>query len=264
MVPPTLIPKKSILTILLLLGWPLMGHAEKVLNIAGAGPSAAVVKLFFDEFSKRPEGQGYRFVVPQSSIKHKGGIRHSDTHLFGRSGRPLSESEQGQNKDEIIIARVPLAFVAGSGVPIRSMTIGTLADIYSGRISNWKALGGPDQKIKLVGREATESALNVLQRDFSFFRQLEFDEILLRDHEIVDYIASPAGRFALSFGARSNFEDRYVIDVYGFSSGVSVGLVYDTANANHPLVDSIKAYASTPEWFHTVQFHNYLPPKGDD
>jgi len=55
-----------------------------------AGPSTAIVKLFFEHFGQRPEAKGKTFLVPERSVKHKGGIRASGKHLFGRTGRPLS------------------------------------------------------------------------------------------------------------------------------------------------------------------------------
>lgn len=254
--------KKAFLLILAVLTCqPLVIIAKEHLIIEGAGPSAVVTELFFDELSKTADAKAYTFEIPQHSIKHKGGIRFSDTHLFGRTGRRMNDADRGKNKHEILIARVPITFVIGDGVQIDSITIGTLADIYNRRITNWKQLGGPDKTIKLVGREETESAYSTLKHDFDFFNHIKFDKILQSDDEVIDYIASQQGKYAISFGARSNFNYQYLLDVYGFSSGVSVGLVYDEKNASHPLIEHVKRFASTPEWRNTLQFSGYLPPK---
>ncbi len=172
----------------------------------------------------------------------------------------MSDTEKGSNKHEIIIAKVPLTFVIGDGVKIDSITIGTLANIYNRRITNWKELGGPDKAIKLVGREETESAFSALKDDFKFFNDVKFDTILLRDHEVIDYIASPQGKYSISFGARSNFKIEYILDVYGVSSGLSLGLVYDEKNAKHPLIEHVKSFARSPDWRNTLLYSGYLPP----
>lgn len=39
--------------------------------------------------------------------------------------------------------------------PVKGLTLAQLKDIYTGKVTNWKALGGPDKGIVVVGRETS-------------------------------------------------------------------------------------------------------------
>jgi len=227
----------------------------------GAGPSTAVVALFFEHFSKIDAAKDYIFEVEQRSIKHAGGIKASGSYLFGRTGRPLSQKEKALNKREIFVARIPLTMVVGKQAGVKSITLEQLEKILTGEINNWKQLGGANHKIILVGRESTELAYGVLKEKYIFFAQANFEKILTRDHQIVNFLKSKKGGNALSFGARSNFDARYHLNVAGFEAGVNLGLVYDAANSAHPLVELARAFAKSKRWMDIVRQSDFLPPE---
>ncbi len=222
--------------------------ASEKMPIMGAGPSTALVTLFFEHFGQTAAGSGYEFEVDQRSIKHAGGILASDKYLFGRTGRPLNEEEKASGKAELFLGRIPLAFVVGSGALIKHIDLVQLEDVYLRRISNWQALGGADAAIVLAGRESSEAALGVLKQDHPFFNEVVFDRVLERDHQMVNFIKSTHGQYAIGFGARSNFDTEYLLEVEGFVSGVNVGLVYDLQNREHPLVKAVSDYARSDAW----------------
>lgn len=233
--------------------------AEKV-RVMGAGPSTQVVSLLFDQFSQQSAAQGYTFEVEQRSIKHAGGIKASDHQVFGRTGRPLNHKEKALNKQEIFVARIPLAMVTGKNTGVKSISLQQLEKIMTGKISNWKQLGGVDHDIILVGRESTEAAFSVLKKQYPFFNKAQFKKIFKRDHQVVNFLTTESGNYALSFGAQSNFEAGHVLNVTGFEAGVSVGLVYDRSNKNHPLVKAVAKYVRSEQWKKLVKQHDYLPP----
>ena len=63
---------------------------------------------------------------------------------------------------ERIIGYDGIVAVVGSEVPIRTLTLEQLALIYSGRITNWSALGGPDMPISTFTREPGSSVRALL------------------------------------------------------------------------------------------------------
>lgn len=225
------------------------GYAKETLIIAGAGPSTNIVTLFFQNFSKQPSAQNYEFIVPQESVKHAGGIRHSFKNLFGRTGRPLNAIELKYRRVEIFLAIMPISIVTGHGVNISKMSMRQLQEVFQGQTTNWKKLGGPDEEIVTVGRESTEALFTELKRYYTFFRKPDFDLILNKDHEVYEFLNSPEGSFAISFGAKSNLSDLNLITIKEkLSVGVRVGLVYDVKNEEHPLVLAVKEYAQSDEW----------------
>lgn len=234
-------------------------RAVEIQPVMGAGPSTVVVRSFFRDFSSIPAADGYEFVVEQRSIKHAGGINASGKYLFGRTGRPLSAPERAMDKHDLLIARIPIVFVIGRKTGIRRITLEQLNAVFSGKIDNWKQLGGVDAEIVVAGREPTEAALSVLKSEYSVFNQAEFDLVLTRDHQLVNLIRSSAGDYVIGFGVRTNFNDDQILHVDGFSSGIKLGLVYDEKNKNHAVVRAAIDFASSKNWRQRVVESNLLP-----
>ncbi|MEH6624927.1 MAG: substrate-binding domain-containing protein [Motiliproteus sp.] len=230
-------------------------------KIIGAGPSTKVASLFVEEFTKAPEANGYTFFVPPRSAKHAGGIKASNDFIFGRTGRPLNAKERDQNKDEIFLARIPVAFVVGSGAAVSKLSMGQVEGIFSGTITNWKEVGGGDAKILLAGREQKEALFSVLKAKYPSFSKAKFDKVFKKDHQVVNFLKSPAGKFAIGFGAKPNFSDLNVLSVREFSVGVSVGLVYDNKNSGDPLVGAAKRFAASADWHSKLGSLELLPPE---
>lgn len=60
---------------------------------------------------------------------------------------------KGINPNEIKVALDGLAVVVNPNNPLSRLTLAQLADIFTGRVSNWKELGGMDEKIVVLSRE---------------------------------------------------------------------------------------------------------------
>lgn len=76
------------------------------------------------------------------------------------ASRPIKPSEIEKLKQrfntkgvEIPVARDGLAVYLNEENPVGEFTIEQLKLIYSGKVTNWKDVGGPDQRIILYGRE---------------------------------------------------------------------------------------------------------------
>ena len=234
--------------------------AKEEQPIMGAGPSTVVVQMFVNHFSKLPVAQDYNFSVPTRSIKHAGGIRSSEKYIFGRTGRPLNSREQKLSKHEIILARIPLSFVVGKQTGVKKLTMKQIEEVFTRQITNWKDLGGSNSQILLIGREPTEAAFSIIKQDYPLFRTVQFDLSLTRDHQVINLIKSSQGDYAISFGARANFDNDNLLLVDNFRSGVSLGLVYDSKNTDHPVVRAAAKYASSEEWKSIVLESGFLPP----
>ncbi|MGA7570561.1 MAG: extracellular solute-binding protein [Candidatus Aquilonibacter sp.] len=55
--------------------------------------------------------------------------------------------------NDTILGVVGFAFALNPDVGVKNLTRGELQDIFSGKITNWKAIGGNDRKIVLIGRQ---------------------------------------------------------------------------------------------------------------
>lgn len=231
------------------------GRAEPVY---GAGPSTPIATLFFQHFDKRPGAAGMTFTVPQRSTKHGGGIRASGEYRFGRTGRPLTEEEKAQGKFEIFLGKIPIGFATGPDIDAPPMIPSDIEAIFSGRVTNWKEVGGPDAPIVLVGRERTEAILTALSERFPSLLDADYRLVLKRDHAVVNFLASPAGKHAIGFGALSNFGQLNVVSLAGPPLGVNVGLVVDEKNRTDPVVEAARRFADSREWRRIAEGAGYL------
>jgi phosphate transport system substrate-binding protein len=66
----------------------------------------------------------------------------------------------GVNPVEFVVARDAIAVIVNLNNPVRQLTLPQLSDIYSGKITNWRAVGGEDRPIVLLSRE-TNSGTHV-------------------------------------------------------------------------------------------------------
>jgi phosphate transport system substrate-binding protein len=77
-----------------------------------------------------------------------------------QASRPMKEVEkaqvvkrQGKEVKEIPVALDGVAIYVGQSNTIQSITVAQLQAIYTGKITNWKELGGKDGQIVVYGRE---------------------------------------------------------------------------------------------------------------
>lgn len=81
----------------------------------------------------------------------------------------VSRALKGDEKKDlfaITIARDGVAFVVHRDNPVRAVTRAQLIDLYSGHLTNWKALGGNDAPIQVVSRTHGRGSLEVVSTYF--------------------------------------------------------------------------------------------------
>ena len=91
--------------------------------------------------------------------------------MIANSSRPIEQEEleklknkYKQNGFQIACAKDGLSVFLNKGNTVDELTIAQLSDIFSGAITNWKQVGGPDAKIQLYGRESSSGT-------FEFFKE---------------------------------------------------------------------------------------------
>lgn len=137
---------------------PLMvpfGFANEV-NVSGSTSVARVMDALAEQYNNaHPDSyiavQGVGSTAGITLIKK--GVAD-----IGMSSRYLTESEQDQSLTVTPIAFDGLAVVVNQSNPVQNVTREQLYDIYKGKITNWKHVGGNDQKIAVVTREASSGS----------------------------------------------------------------------------------------------------------
>ena len=73
---------------------------------------------------------------------------------IGLSSRALKDEEKAKGLKETTVALDGIAIIVNPSNKVGELTIEQIADIYTGKITNWKDVGGNDSEIVLIGREA--------------------------------------------------------------------------------------------------------------
>lgn len=73
---------------------------------------------------------------------------------IGDASRALSDDEKASGAVENIVAIDGIAVITDTENTVSDITSDQLAQIYTGEITNWKDLGGADEQIVVIGREA--------------------------------------------------------------------------------------------------------------
>lgn len=72
---------------------------------------------------------------------------------IGLSSRALKDDEKA-TLTETTVALDGIAMIVNPENPVSDLTVEQIADIYTGKITNWSEVGGNDTEIVLIGREA--------------------------------------------------------------------------------------------------------------
>lgn len=72
---------------------------------------------------------------------------------IGDSSRALNDEEKAAGLVENVVALDGIAVIVDKANTVTNLTKQQLADIYTGKIKNWKEVGGADQGIVVIGRE---------------------------------------------------------------------------------------------------------------
>ncbi len=90
------------------------------------------------------------------------------------ASRPMKEKERkiarnkGVNPKEHIVARDGIAVVINNENPVDGLTLTEVKKIFSGQITNWKQVGGPDKGIVVVSRDSSSGT-------FEAFKEIALD-----------------------------------------------------------------------------------------
>jgi phosphate transport system substrate-binding protein len=111
--------------------------------------------------------EAYQKVNPAVRISVSGGgsgtgfaaLINKTTDIANASRKIKDEETQNARKNgvephEIQIARDAIGVIVNPENPVQQLTLPQISDIYSGKITNWKEVGGEDRPIVLLSRES--------------------------------------------------------------------------------------------------------------
>jgi len=168
--------------------------------IVGTGDGIDILRELASSYNAA--GPADRFTVPPS-VGSGGGIAAvgSGAAVLGRIARSLTEAEASRGIVPTPIARMPSAFFVHPSAGVAALTSEQLRKIYAGELTNWRDVGGADQRIRVVRREEADSTLVVLRGSMPGWRDLEITErskMATSTQEAVETVRTVEG--AIGFG----------------------------------------------------------------
>lgn len=112
---------------------------------------------------------------------------------IGNSSRNLKEEEKEKGAVENIVAIDGIAVVTDASNPVSDLTKEQLTEIYNGSINNWKDLGGSDQPIVVVGREAGSGTRGAFEEILKLEDQCKYANELDSTGAVMAKVASTPG-----------------------------------------------------------------------
>lgn len=146
--------------------------ADDILIIPGTGDSQKLLRRLAEEYEK--SHPGIHVEIPDS-IGSGGGIRAvaAGKAEMARVARGIKKREERFNLRYAMFAKSPVVFATHPSVKeIDNVTAAQVVGIYTGEITNWKSLGGPDRKIYPIHREAGDSSRKILFTNIPGFEDI--------------------------------------------------------------------------------------------
>lgn len=138
-------------------------QADENADAAGADLSGTVTLAGSTSMEKLANAMAEAFIEKYPNVKVTPEFTGSSAGLeslaagsvdIGDASRALTDEEKASGAVENIVAIDGIATITDTENTVTDLKTEDLAKIYKGEITNWKDLGGPDESIVVIGREA--------------------------------------------------------------------------------------------------------------
>ncbi|HBF8660374.1 TPA: phosphate ABC transporter substrate-binding protein, partial [Clostridioides difficile] len=154
------------------------GDSSKV-SVSGSTSIGPLMETIGEKFQEKNQGVS----VEVQQIGSSGGIKNAieGTSEIGMSSRDLKDEEKSAGLKETKIAIDGIALITNTANSVKNLTMDQVKGIYTGKITNWKEVGGNDAPIVIVSREEGSGTRDGFQEIVGFD-----SEELTKDAQISD------------------------------------------------------------------------------
>lgn len=126
------------------------GSSSSSITVAGSTTCLPIAEIAAEGFK---EETGIDVLV--SGLGSSAGIEavSAGTADIASSSRGLNADEQDLGLTPIVIAHDGIAVIVNDDNPVDNLSTEQLRDIYAGKITNWKEVGGEDLRIQVINRD---------------------------------------------------------------------------------------------------------------
>lgn len=156
-----------------------------------------------------------------------------NTTDIAMASRPIKFSEKmkiksaGEDVAEIVVAYDALAVVAHPSNPVKQLTRQQLEDIFRGKITNWKQVGGDDRKIVIYSRETSSGT-------YEFFKE----SVLKNKNYMANSLSMPATGAIIQSVSQTKGAIGYVGLAYVSPRVKTLSVSYDGKHYAAPTVEN--------------------------
>ena len=136
---------------------------EETITVSGSASVIPTVRTLAAAYEKGHPHEKIHFLP---SVHSGGGVAGVKDGAFdiGVVSRDLTPEEGGFPICRYPFAKDLLVFAVHPGIEVRELSTQEIVQIYTGKITNWKDLGGPDQEIVVLDRPDYSSAKQALKK----------------------------------------------------------------------------------------------------
>jgi phosphate transport system substrate-binding protein len=138
-------------------------------------------------------------------------------------------SQAGKKVKEIIIGRDALSVIVNPANPVKKLTREQLEGIYTGKIKNWKEVGGSDMNIVVYSRESSSGT-------FEFFKE----HIMNKKNFASSVLAMPATGAVVQSVGQTVGAIGYIGMAYDNPKVRQLSISYDGTNYTEPTRENAK------------------------
>lgn len=137
---------------------PAASQLSGSIKVIGSNTVTPISSVWAEEFMKKHPKASVAVTGPGSGVGIAALI--DGTTDICQASRPMSQAEidkakaNGRTPVEFIIAYDGLAIVVNPANPVNELTMEQLSNIYQGKITNWKEVGGKDLPIVVLSRDS--------------------------------------------------------------------------------------------------------------
>ncbi len=157
-----------IITLLTLIVLPVLAKRGNKVTIAGSTTVLPIAQATAEIFMNNN---------PEINISVRGGgssvgiaaimagtvdIGNASRHI--KAKELASAREQGINPHENVVANDGIVIVIHKDNNVKDLTLEQVKDIYTGKISNWKEVGGPSMPIVVISRDVSSGTFEVFNK----------------------------------------------------------------------------------------------------
>ena len=152
---------------------------SETVTVSGSTSVGPLMEKEAEVFKK--DNSGIKVEINQ--IGSSAGIKDAinGTVEIGMSSRDLKEGEISNGLVEVEIAFDGMAVITSKNNKIDSLTINEVKDIYTGKITNWKEVGGKDSEIVVVSREDGSGTRDAFQEIIGYTSEQLYKKALIGD-----------------------------------------------------------------------------------